>query len=244
LAPLQLLLLLGVVGLFAPLAASAQASAPPIPRLADGRPDFSGYWSIQYAPDMAQGKEDLVPYTPAGRAAFQHHDSKDDPTARCLYPGVPRIMSSPYPVQIIQTPQFVVMAFEYMRLWRVIPTDHRPHPKKTEPTFMGDNVGWWEGDTFVIDTVGLWGGDKVWLDTAGHQHTDALHVVERLRRTPDTIALEFTLDDPEMYAKPWTLQRVWKPLPPPPGLPMLLEYLCEENNRDLPHLISTKPAEH
>jgi hypothetical protein len=194
---------------------------------------------------MAQGKEDQVPYTPAGKAAFQRHDSKDDPTARCLYPGIPRIMSSPYPVQIIQTPDYIVMAFEYMRLWRVIPTDHRPHPKKTEPTFMGDNVGWWEGDTFVIDTIGLWGGDKVWLDTAGHQHSDALHVTERLRRTaPDKLEVDFALDDPEMYATPWVQHRVWKPLPPPPGLPMLLEYLCEENNRDIPHLISTKPAEH
>jgi hypothetical protein len=231
-------------GLLTPPPAAAQSTAPSIPRTSDGKPDFSGFWNIQYAPDMAQGKEDQVPYTAAGRAAFQHHDAKDDPTARCLYPGVPRIMSSPYPVQILQTPEYVVMAFEYMRLWRVIPTDHRPHPKKTEPTYMGDNVGWWEGDTFVIDTVGLLGGDKTWLDTAGHQHSDAMHVVERVRRTAvDSLVLDFTLDDPEMYAKPWTSQRIWKPLPPPPGLPMLLEYLCTENNRDLQHLVTTKPAE-
>jgi len=227
-----------------PSTAAAQPTASSIPRLSDGKPDFSGYWNLPYFPNMAQGKEDDVPYTPAGQSAYKHHDAKDDPTARCLYPGVPRIMSSPYPMQIIQTPEYVVMAFEYMHLWRVIPTDHRAHPKKTEPTFMGDSVGWWEGDTFVIDTIGLLGGNNAWLDTAGHQHSDAMHVVERLRRTaPDTLVLDFTVDDPAMYAKPWNHQRIIKPLAPPPGLPMLLEYLCNENNRDLQHLVTTRPAE-
>jgi len=208
----------------------------------DGKPSFQGYWNLPYTPNMSMGKEETVPYTEVGRAAFENHDSKDDPTSLCLYPGVPRIMSSPYPMQFIQTPEYVVMAFEYMRLWRVIPTDHRPHPANIEPTYMGDSTGWWEGDTFVIDTVGLLGGNKVWLDTAGHQHSDQLHVVERLRRTaPDKIILTFTLEDPVMYAKPWTLERDLTPLKPPPGLPMLLEYLCDENNRDLQHLISTKP---
>ena len=129
-------------GLCTPSPAAAQSTAPSSPRLSDGKPDFSGYWDLPYFPNMSHGKEDQVPYTPAGLAAYKHHDAKDDPTARCLYPGVPRIMSSPYPMQIIQTPEYVVMAFEYMHLWRVIPTDHREHPKKTEPTFMGDSVGW------------------------------------------------------------------------------------------------------
>jgi hypothetical protein len=212
---------------------------------AQTRPDFSGYWDLPYNPNMvARGAEDKVPYTPAGLAAFQNHDNKDDPTSLCLYPGVPRIMSSPYPMQIIQTPEYIVMAFEYMRLWRVIPTDHRPHPANLPPSFMGDSTGWWEGDTFVIDTVGLMGGGKTWLDTAGHQHSDKLHVIERLRRTgPDTLTLNFTLDDPVMYSKPWEHERTIKTLKPHTGLPMLLEYACNENNRDLPHLISTKPNE-
>jgi hypothetical protein len=211
---------------------------------AQTKPDLSGYWNIQYAPNMAMNNEDAVPYTPAGRAAYQNHDAKDDPTSLCLYPGVPRIMSSPYPVQIIQTPDYIVMAFEYMRLWRVIPTDHRPHPSNLQPTFMGDSTGWWEGDTFVIDTVGLMGEAKTWLDTAGHQHSEKLHVTERLRRTaPDLITLNFTVDDPVMYAKPWESQRSLKALKQTPGLPMLIEYSCNENNRDVQHLISTKPAQ-
>jgi len=205
--------------------------------------DLSGYWNLPYTPNMAMNNEATVPYTAAGREAYLNHDAKDDPTSLCLYPGVPRIMGSPYPMQIIQTPEYVVMAFEYMRLWRVIPTDHRAHPANLQPTFMGDSTGWWEGDTFVIDTVGLMGEGKTWLDTAGHQHSEKLHVVERLRRTaPDTIVLNFTVDDPVMYAKPWELERALKPLKQAPGLPMLLEYACTENNRDVQHLISTKPA--
>ena len=79
-----------------------------LPAVADdesgaSHPDLSGYWNLPYVPNMAQGKEDTVPYTPAGKAAFVNHDSKDDPTGFCLYPGVPRIMQSPYPVQFVQT---------------------------------------------------------------------------------------------------------------------------------------------
>jgi hypothetical protein len=211
-----------------------------IPRTSDGKPDLSGYWNLPYVPNMAQGKEAEVPYTPEGLAAFKNHDAKDDPTSLCLYPGVPRIMSSPYPMQIVQSRDFIVMLFEYMRLWRAIPTDRREHPAKLEPTFMGDSTGWWEGDTFVIDTVGLNG--RTWLDTAGHQHSERLHVIERLQRSPDSLVLDFTLDDPTMYSKPWNHQRVIRPLKQAPGLPMLLEYSCNENNRDVQHLISTKPA--
>jgi hypothetical protein len=105
---------------------------------------------------------------------------------------------------------------------------------------MGESVGKWDGDTLVIDTVGL--NDRTWLDTAGHQHSDAMHVVERLRRTADTIILDFTVDDPKMYSQPWKHERTIRPLAPIPGLPQLIEYACNENNRDLPHLVSTKPA--
>ena len=205
-------------------------------------PDLSGYWNLPYVPNMAQGKEDTVPYTPAGKAAFVNHDSKDDPTGFCLYPGVPRIMQSPYPVQFVQTGNQLLMLFEYMKMWRAIPTDGRPHNKGIDSTFMGDSVGHWEGDTLVIDTIAL--NDRTWLDTAGHQHSDKLHVIERLRRAaPDAIAYEYIVDDPVMYAKPWKQERVMTPLKPTPGLPELLEYECAENNKDLQHLRSTKPGQ-
>lgn len=223
-------------------AASAQtAVGSGIPRTPDGKPSFAGYWNLPYVPNMAaKDGEAAVPYTDAGRAAFKNHDAKDDPTSVCLYPGVPRIMQSPYPMQIEQTPAYVTMLFEYMRLWRTIPTDGRKHPENLPPSFMGDSVGKWDGDTFVIDTIGL--NDRTWLDTAGHQHTDEMHVIERLRRTPDTIVLEYTVDDPKMYSLPWKQERVLRPLKAVHGMPELIEYVCTENNRDVPHLITTKPA--
>jgi len=69
-----------------------------------------------------------------------------------------------------------------------------------------------------------------------------LHVIERFRRTPDNIEYEYTVDDPKMYAPPWTLKRVYTPLKLAPALPELIEYSCSENNRDIPHLVTTKPT--
>jgi hypothetical protein len=222
---------------------SAQAVSPEIPRTADGKPDFSGFWTLPYVPNMAMGKEETVPYTDRGRKAFLEHDSKDDPTSNCWYPGVPRIMQSPYPMQMLQTKDYLIMAFEYMRLWRVIPLNNRPHPADMEPSFMGDSTGRWDGDSIVIDATKLKDAPWTWLDTAGHQHSDVLHVVEKLTRKPNGIELEFTVDDSKMYAKPWVLTRMMTPLKTNPAIGELLEYSCTENNRDVQHLISNKPAQ-
>jgi hypothetical protein len=135
------------------------------------------------------------------------------------------------------------MIFEYMRLWRSIPLNNRPHPADMEPSFMGDSTGRWDGDTLVIDTTKLMDAPWTWLDTAGHQHSDALHVTETLRRTPTGIAYGFTVDDPKMYSKPWTLERSMTPLKVNPAIGELIEYSCTENNRDVQHLISTKPGQ-
>lgn len=221
---------------------AAADSSPAIPRMPDGKPDFSGLYNIPYTPNMARGKEDEVPYTEAGRQAYLDHDAKDDPTSKCWFPGVPRIMQSPYPARIVQTHDFLVILFEYETMFRLIPLDGRPHADKMEPSFMGDSVGHWDGDTLIVDTTNLKGPPWTWLDTAGHQHSDGLHVIERFRRLPDKVAYEFTVDDPKMYSKPWTHSRPLTPMKPTPGLPDLLEYNCAENNKDLNHLMSTKPA--
>ena len=227
------------------LTANAPAQTPAaksIPRTADGKPDFSGYYNVPYVPNMALNKEDEVPYTDRGRAAFVNHDSKDDPTSNCWFPGVPRVMQSPYPAQIVQTKDFFVILFEYMHMFRSIPLNGRPHPQNMEVTFMGDSTGRWEGDTIAVDTTNLKDAPWTWLDTAGHQHSDVLHVTEKFDRIPDGIGYEFTVDDPKMYSKPWTLKRTMTPLKLVPGLQELIEYNCSENNLDLQHLISTKPA--
>jgi len=228
--------------LLAASAAAQKAPGKPIPRTAEGKPDFTGYYNIPYTPNMALNKENEVPYTDLGRAAYKNHDSKDDPTGNCWFPGVPRIMQSPYPSQWVQTKDFLVILFEYMHTFRSIPLNGRPHPQNMELAFMGDSTGHWEGDTLVVDTVGLKDAPWTWLDTAGHQHSDAIHVIEKFERTPDNIQFEFTVDDPKMYTKPWTMKRAITPLALTPGLPELLEYNCMENNKDLQHLISTKPG--
>lgn len=235
------LVIASVIGL------AAQAQQPPanaasaIPRTADGKPDFTGFWNLPYVPNIANGKESEVPYTDLGRKAFEQHDSKDDPTSLCLYPGVPRIMQSPYPVQFRQTSDYFLMLFEYMRLWRAVPLDGRPHPENMQPEFMGYSTGHWEDDTLVVDTTLLKGAPWTWLDTAGHQHSDQLHVIEKFQRTPEGIGYDYTIIDPVMYTKPWTQHRKMTPLKVGHGLPELIEYSCNENNKDVQHLVTNKP---
>jgi hypothetical protein len=227
------------------LICSVALAADDIPRLADGHSDFSGLYNIPYNPNMAPGpREKEVPYTERGRQAYLNHDSKDDPTSHCWFPGVPRIMQSPYPLRIVQTHEYLLLLFEYMTMHRIIPLDGRPHPANMEPSFMGDSVGHWDGDTLIVDTVSLKDAPWTWLDTAGHQHSDALHVTERFWREPGKpgVQYEFTVDDPKMYTKPWTHSRPLTVLKTTPGLPDLLEYNCEENNKDLGHLVPNKPA--
>jgi hypothetical protein len=234
------------------IAASAQTDLGPakaIPRGSDGKPDFQGFWNLPYVPNMAVGpnrnaaaREDLVPYTDAGRKAYLEHDAKEDPTAFCWYPGVPRIMQSPYPAQIVQTKDYLVIGFEYMQMFRSINLNNPPHPENMESTFMGNSTGHWEGDTLVVETTKLKGAPWTWLDTAGHQHSDQIRVIERFSRLPESIQYEYTVYDPVMYKEPWTQKRQLTPLKVTQGLPELIEYLCTENNKDVQHLISTKPA--
>ncbi len=148
----------------------------------------------------------------------------EDPILSCIPPGVPRIMLLPFPMQIVQTPGEVVMLFEYDHHVRHIFLDRREHRQDLGPTWMGDSIGRWDGDTLVVDTTGL--NDKTWLDQVGHPHSDALHVVERLRRVDhDTLQDDVTIDDPRAYTKSWTGQQVFKLKP----AWHLFEYICEDN---------------
>jgi hypothetical protein len=137
-----------------------------------------------------------------GARAVPYADS-NDPDARCFPPGVPRIyLERGEPMEILQLPGKVVMVFEYDHFIRQIYTDGRQHPKEMVPTWMGDSIGRWEGDTLVVDTVGF--NDKTWLDMVGHPHSEGLQVAERIRRVGhDQLAIDLTIDDPKAYAKPW-----------------------------------------
>jgi hypothetical protein len=201
-----------------------------------------GIWQVPYIIDMQKqgktvdGKIVEVPFTDKGKAFFeaaQATQSKDDPEGFCLPPGVPRMMYTPYPTEILQLPNRIVFVYEGgAHVWRNIWLDGRPQPKDPNPTYLGYSVGKWDGDTLVVDTIGL--NDRTWLDAAGHGHGEQLHVTEKFTRTDsNTLKVEATIEDPEFYTKPWTVvtQATWYPNQE------IIEYICQENNRDLKHLV-------
>jgi hypothetical protein len=218
----------------------------PVPRMPDGKPDMTGYWSLgalRFNGNLASDGEDKVPYTPAGKAAYLNHDAKNDPTGFCMAPGMPRMLHSPFPMKVMQDSKNVTFLYEYMRIWRLVDVDRKEHYSDVSDTFMGDSIGHWEGDTFVVETTGI--NDRSWLDTAGHQHTNDIKVIERMTRTgPESMDYEVQVIDPKYYAKPWIHKGVLTPQRPTKGLPELLEYFCVDNNIDVGHLVSTKPDQH
>lgn len=194
--------------------------------------DFSGIWmERQNAVAFNSAEPPLQPW-----AAEKYQNAKpgygpratpdsQDPILNCLPPGVPRIMLIPFPMQIVQISGETIMLFEYDHSIRHIYLDRRAHPRELDATWMGDSIGWWEGNTLVVDTTGL--NDKTWLDQVGHPHSDALHVVERIRRVDrDTLQDDVTIDDPKAYQKTWTGQQIFKRKP----TWHLLEYVCTENS--------------
>lgn len=226
-----------------------RATAKPAPRLPDGKVDFGGkgvwapIWVHDWADTKYVDKAVDVPFTPAALKLFQERTanlSKDDPEGYCLPPGVPRYTGTPYPFQILQLPDKVIILYEgAAHMYRTIHTDGRKHtdPKTLQPTWMGESIGSWEGnDTFVVDTIGFNG--RTWLDYVGHPASESLHVVEKFRR-PDslTLAYEATIEDPVMYTKPWKTSFYIKFKP---GWD-LMEYICLENNKDLAHIGTTAP---
>jgi hypothetical protein len=152
----------------------------------------------------------------------------DDPTGHCLPAGIPRsVMLGLFPQQFVQTPTQLVILYEYMSTFRVIPfgTDH---PDDLLPSYMGHSVAHWEGDTLVVDVIGF--NDKTWLAGTGTFHSDALHIVERYTRVnKDRIDYEVTMQDPNVLTKPWVLR---SSLMLREGT-RLQEYVCAENNLDL-----------
>jgi len=216
----------------------AKASTGPTPRTKDGKPDLSGVWGYSgYTSDIAKDYDvGELPMTPLGEKLFKERQANqgiEDPEARCLPTGVPR--RDPYPSKIIQTPNLVVILFEgNIHSYRQIFIDGT-HPKDLDPTWYGHSIGKWEGDELVVDTVGFNG--KTWLDLAGHATSDQLHVIERYSR-PDSghLKLRITIEDPVMYKRPWDVTQI---TPLMEG-GEIIEYICNENNQDVEHLVGNK----
>jgi hypothetical protein len=172
-----------------------------------------------YNPDYEARYEAVLAKTKAGKAV--------DPTAGCVPPGMPRIMTTPYPLEFIIQPQRVTIMHEAYSQMRWIHTDGRPHPSELDPTYNGHSIGHWEGDTLVVDTVGL-RGDTV-FDVTGAPHSGAMHLVERIRRlNAETLEDRIVVEDKTAMTKPWTVVRTYSHRPDW----QLTEYVCEENQRN------------
>ncbi len=214
-----------------------------IPKMPDGKPNLSGVYNMIFpgsffpggAPmniSNTPGPLETIPVLKAGAERFKVVRGPNDagPSADCHPPGVPQAMFSPYQWQIVQGLDQVVVLYEYPGAFRVIPTHLGAHQPDLDPTWYGDSIGHWEGDTLVVDTIGF--NDKTELP-GGYRHTEALHVVERFRRlTFDHLDYQATIEDPNVFEKPWMVHRT---LPLRTDLERVDEFICE-NNRDYERL--------
>jgi hypothetical protein len=212
-----------------PIARRDAAAKKPVPRTADGKPDLSGVYGAGGGAGGARGAGGAAagPVLKAGAEKFRIVRGPDDTgaTSNCMPLIPPQSWGVPYQFQILQGANYVAIFHEYPGTFRIIPTDGGPHPVDPDPSWLGDSVGHWEGDTLVVDTIGF--NDKTELQ--GFRHTEDLHMVERFRR-PDfeTIQYEVTIEDKNVFEKPWTLQRTFTLRP---DLRRIDEFICE-NNRD------------
>jgi hypothetical protein len=208
--------------------APASAETPHMP---DGKPNLTGvYNSSSFNFGGAAVRGDRDPIAAELKPGAEKYKVVRGPTdagvyATCMPTGVPLAYFVPYQWEIVQGLDKVVILYEYLHMFRVIPINGT-HPADPDPTWMGDSVGRWEGDTLVVDTVGF--NDRTELPGA-FRHSEALHVVERFHRTDfDHLQWEATIDDPTVFAKPWTLIRTF---PLRTDLDKVDEYVCE-NNKD------------
>jgi len=230
----------------------------PAPRTADGKPDFSGIWLAdnplpcppllrdgndclekmalsREAYNIAASLPDGLPYQPWAAALVKQRsadNSKDDPHVRCLPSNPPRNWALPHYQKIIQIPGLIAMLSEFNASYRQIFTDGRLLPVDPQPSWSGYSVGRWAGDALVVDTVGL--RDDLWLDMNGNPMTGAARLTERIRRpTFGSLEVEFTVNDPKAYTRPWTVLLKQSIVVDSE----LVDEICLENEKSLQHLV-------
>jgi hypothetical protein len=209
----------------------------PTPQLS-GKPDLSGLWRFESDPYTGNVTVDLKAeeIEPSAVALYKQRMEdlgKDDPTTyRCLPPG-PRLLFAPQGwVRVIQTPAMIAMLYEGNLLYRQIFMDGRELPKDPNPSFMGYSVGRWDGSTLVVESLGF--NDRTWLDFGGHPHTEALKMTERITRGSfGRLDIEVRIEDPAIYKRAFTVPLHAELV----ADTEMLEYVCNENEKDVTHLV-------
>jgi len=197
------------------------------PRTAEDKPDFSGVWWGPVTTDP--GTPEWTAWAEQVASERNENNHLDSPKARCLPASV---MFSGQLWEFVQSKDFLVWisdddfpGFHQIYL-------NRDHPKDLNPAWYGHSVARWDGDTLVVDRVAF--DERMWLDGASHPHSDKLHIVEKYRR-PDLghLEIEVTTEDPKALVRPFTLKRTAELAPKEE----IFEFICTENNRDVPHLV-------
>lgn len=217
--------------------------AAPVPRMADGTPDLSGYWNpaggmgqnLRYIHNVAEdlAYEEVLPWAESLSQQRVRDQRKDAPLTDCLPMGIPWHASF-NAMRLVQTPKLIVLTYQANNNnpSRTIYLDGRDIPKDPEPTWHGYSVGRWEGDTLVVTTTGF--NDRTWLDTAGHPQTESLRITERMRRRDfGHMDFEYTVEDPKAFTRPITI-RIDRQLAPDEDL---REDVCVELNKSAGHLV-------
>jgi len=125
-----------------------------------------------------------------------------DPEIKCYLPGVPRATYMPYPFQILQSTNKILIAYEFAGATRTIHMEDAG--SSPSDTWMGWSRGHWEGDTLVVDVTSF--NDQTWFDRAGNFHSEALHVIERYTPvSPYHLMYEATIEDPKVFTRPWKI---------------------------------------
>ena len=221
----------------------------PTPKLAGGKPDFSGMWGWEtrancgaHCNDFQVSREFLniaatlgnkLPYKPGVADLVKKRTSTQnaDPNVHCMPRDAPRIWTDDYYKRVFMLPDRMIILTERNMQYRQIFLDGRPLPKDPNPTWNGYSTGKWDGDALVIETIGF--KDDLWLDAAGNPLSGTGKMTERIRRPNyGSLEVEITIDDPTFYTAPWTVK-----LNQPLVLDSeLLDYYCLENEKDYLHM--------
>ncbi len=213
----------------------------PTPRTADGKPDLSGLWQPEengYSGNLIRDVRDDAIFRPEAQAIFKERVakfSKDSPHSHCLPEGPHQIFGTGGPdhslYRIMQSPSIVAILFEGGGFRQVF-LDGRQLPKDPNPTWNGYSIGHWENDTLVVESAGF--NDLSWLDEAGHPHSEDLRITERFRRVDfGHMQFQVTFDDPKVLLKPLTVAIGVRYA----ADTEMLEYICNEGERDAVHYI-------